>query len=310
MTRLAGLRGHRFADAAVFGRERAAMRGPADFLELYRGVCGLTRSPEDHLLLAEEMSRELARSGLARAEVYVSPEIFAILGQDPAACLEAVAAGFAQGESSGGATCRVLLDAVRHWGPESAARVLDLHERRPLPGVVGFGIGGDEAAAPPRDFAKIYERARGLGLRTSVHAGEWAGAGSVREALDHLRPDRIDHGVRAAEDPELLRRLAGEGIVLCVAPSGNVATGVVPSLAAHPMPRLLAAGVAVALSADDTLLFATTTANEYRAARETLGCSAGQLRAMAENAWKAAFATAEEIAEGRRGLETLDFGAL
>jgi adenosine deaminase len=310
MTRLARERGHRYADAAVFERERAAMRGTSDFLELYRQVCGIPRGPEDHLGLAEGMSGELARHGVARAEVYVSPEIFARLGQDPDACLEAVAAGFAQGEAGGGARCRILLDAVRHWGVESAARVLDLQERRRLPGVVGFGIGGDEAAAPARMFVGIYERARGLGLRTSVHAGEWAGADSVRDALDFLRPDRIDHGVRAIEDPELVRRLAGEGIVLNVAPTGNVATGVVPSWAAHPLPRLLAHGVAVALSADDTLLFATTTAGEYRVARDLPGVTSSHRRAMAQNAWKAAFAPPEEIAAGLRRLEPMDLETL
>jgi adenosine deaminase len=310
MTRLARRRGHRFADPAVFERERAAMRGPADFLELYRAVCSLAEGPDDHLLLAEAMAHDFTRQGLARAEVYVSPEIFTVMGQDPQACLEAVAAGFAQGEAAGGARCRILLDAVRHWGAESAARVLDLHERRPLPSVVGFGIGGDESAAPAGLFEKVYERARGLGLRTSVHAGEWAGPGSVREALDRLRPDRIDHGVRAAEDVELMTRLAGEGIVLNVAPSGNAATGVSASRTAHPLPRLLGHGVAVALSADDTLLFASTTAGEYRWARELPGVSAAHLRAMAENAWRAAFAPPAEIAEGLRGLESVDFGAL
>jgi adenosine deaminase len=310
VTALAKRRGHRFADHARFVEERAAVRDAPGFLALFAEVCRLPAGPEDHVALARAVSCELARDGVALAEIYVSPEIFARVGQDPLACLEAVAAGLSEGEAAGGARCRILLDAVRHWGVESAMRVLDLHERRRLPAVVGFGIGGDETAAPAAAFAGVYERARGLGLKTSVHAGEWAGAAEVRDALAHLRPDRIDHGVAAAEDPALMARLAAQEIVLNLAPSGNVVTGVVPTLERHPLSRLLAHGVRVALGADDPLLFATSTAGEYRVARERLGVSKDDLRRMAENAWRAAFAPQEEIAAGLRGIAELDFASL
>src|SRR5262249_25051388 len=158
-----------------------------------------------------------------------------------------------------GCDCRILLDVVRQWGPDSANRVLDLHEKTQHPAVIGFGMGGDENSLPASEFAAVYERARSLGLRTSVHAGEWAGPSSIEEALEHGGPDRIDHGIAAAASPSLLARLAGEGITLCVAPTSNVATGAVPSLEAHPIRGLIAAGVSVALSGDDPLLFATTT---------------------------------------------------
>src|SRR5262249_25679074 len=98
--------------------------------------------------------------------------------------------------------------ATAHWGPEPSARVLDLYERVRLPSIVGFGMGGDEQAIPAAAFAGVYLRARALGLRTSVHAGEWAGAEAVREVLDVLRPDRLDHGIGAAAHPRLLDRLA------------------------------------------------------------------------------------------------------
>ena len=189
-----------------------------------------------------------------------------------------MAAGFERAPD--GTRCRILLDAVRHWGPESAHRVLDLYESRPLPSIVGFGLGGDEASYPAAAFADVYLRARGLGLRTSVHAGEWAGASSVAEALDALRPDRIDHGIAAASDARLLRRLAEEGTVLCVAPSSNRVTRAVPSLAAHPLSRLLAAGVRVAIAADDPLFFDTTTRREYGILRGELGVSRGRPAAL------------------------------
>ena len=191
---------------------------------------------------------------------------------------------------------------MRQWGPESADRVLDLHERNPLPSVVGFGMGGDEKAVPAAAFAGVYMRARALGLKTSVHAGEWTGPDSLEQALDVLRPDRVDHGIAAAADARLAERLADERTTLCVAPTGNVATGAVKSFEEHPLLRLIEAGVRVALCADDPLLFATTTANEYRVARERLGLGALELRRLAENTWRAAFCSKPQREAGIAAL--------
>ena len=297
--------GHRFADPAVFASERGRVRDAPGFLELFAEVCRLFRGPDDYFEAARAVAARLGRDGLAYAEVYVSPEIFARLGLPPSECLSAVAAGFAE-EAPGRARCRILLDAVRHWGPESAERVLDLYERRPLPGVVGFGLGGDEASAPAADFAGVYLRARALGLRTSVHAGEWAGPESVSEALDALRPDRVDHGIAAASDPHLMARLAEEGTVLQIAPSSNRVTGAVASLAAHPIARLLAAGVRVAIAADDPLLFGTTTRREYDLLRDELRLTPAQRRGCAETSWRAAFCPASEREAGVADLAGAD----
>jgi adenosine deaminase len=198
IARLAGRARHAFADPAAFERARAGLRDPESFLELYAEVCRLFRAPDDYVTAAIAVASALADGGLRYAEVYVSPEIFTRMGLDPRACLTAIDAGFQEALETRGILCRILLDVVRHWGPESADRVLDLHERTRLPSVVGFGMGGDEKAFPAIAFAGAYLRARALGLRTSVHAGEWAGADSVREVLDALRPDRLDHGVAAA----------------------------------------------------------------------------------------------------------------
>jgi adenosine deaminase len=196
------------------------------------------------------------------------------------------------------------LDTVRHWGTDAADRVLDLYESRPLASIVGFGMGGDEAAEPALPFAGAYLRARRLGLKTSVHAGEWSDSQSVRQALDALRPDRIDHGIAAADDSELLSRLAEEGTVLCVAPSGNVLTGAARNLAEHPILRLLEAGVRVALSADDPLLFSTTTLSEYRKVRDTFALDDHALRQLAGHGWQAAFCSEEEKKNGLAALKS------
>lgn len=300
--RLARRAGHPFADRAAFEERRRAVSDAAGFLALYAEICRLFRSPEDCLAAAQEIPHALAAGGASYAEIYVSPEIFTRVGLDASTCLEAVDAGLAAGRANGGAACRILLDAVRHWGPESADRVLDLYEKNPLASIVGFGLGGDEMAVGAAAFAGVYLRARALGLKTSVHAGEWSGPSALAEALDALRPDRIDHGIQAAGDRELMGRLIEEDVILCVAPSSNVATGAVTSLEAHPLPRLLEAGVRVALSADDPLLFATTTAGEYRMARERFGLEDAALRRLAENSWHAAFCGEQERRNGLAGL--------
>lgn len=301
--RLAQRAGHPFADRAAFEAARGAVRDSEGFLQLFAEVCRLFRRPEDYVAAALAVAGELAAGGVRYAEVYVSPEIFTRIGLDAPACLEAIDVGFREALEEHGVLCRILLDAVRQWGPESADRVLDLHEKTRLPSVVGFGLGGDEKAVPAAAFAGIYLRARALGLRTSVHAGEWAGAESVRGVLDVLRPDRLDHGIGAAEDPRLLQRLAEEDTILCVAPTSNLRTGAVAGTAAHPLKRMLEAGVRVALSADDPVLFGTTTAGEYRLAGEKLGLNEKQLRQLAGNAWHAAFCSKEERAAGLAALE-------
>jgi adenosine deaminase len=291
--------GHPFADRAAFAARRDGVRDAAGFLALFAEVCRLFRSPDDYFAAAARLPESLAEDGLAYAEIYVSPEICTRIGLDAAACLEAVDAGLRAGKK--GADCRILLDTVRQWGPEAAARVLDLHERRPFARVVGFGMGGDEGSFPASDFAAAYSRARRLGLRTSVHAGEWRGPESIREALESLSPDRIDHGIAAGSDPELLARLRDLGTPLLVAPSGNAATGAVASLSVHPLPRLLQAGVAVALSADDPLLFSTTTAREYAAVARAFRLAPAQMGGIAECGWRAAFGlTAAEAEAGAR----------
>ena len=291
---LAARAGHPFADPAAFEAARASVTDASGFLGLFADVCRLFRRPEDYVGAALSVAGALADDRVDYAEVYVSPEIFSRIGLDPEACLEAIDVGFREALETRGILCRILLDVVRHWGPESADRVLDLYERRPRPSIVGFGMGGDEASMPAAAFAGVYLRARALGLRTSVHAGEWAGPNSVRDVLDTLRPDRLDHGIGAAEDPHLLERLAEEGTILCVAPTGNVQTRAVPGAEAHPLRRLLEAGVPVTLSADDPVLFGTSTRGEYRFARTALGLTDAELHALASNAWRAAFCTHEE----------------
>jgi adenosine deaminase len=157
----------------------------------------------------------------------------------------------------------MIATGLRHEGPDGVERAARYIVANPHPLVTGFGMAGDERMHQPKDFAKAFDIARDAGLAITVHAGELVGAQSVRGALDHLKPARIGHGVRAIEDPALVDRLAGEGVVLEVCPGSNIAIGVFPSYEAHPFPKLRDAGVRVTLSSDDPPFFHTSLAREY-----------------------------------------------
>ena len=280
---------HAFGVEGAFDRALENSRRSGSFLRLFADCCRLFASPSDYAEAAGALGRALAAE-LGHAEVYVSPEIWSRFGLEPAEVLRAIDASLAAVEEETGCRLVMLLDSVRQWGADAAERVLDLHEEIRLPRVRGFGIGGEEDAVPPSAFTAVYERAKRLGLGTSIHAGEWAGPDSVAAAIDALPLDRIDHGVRAAEDPGVLRRLAASGITACVAPSSNLSTGVYASWREHPLPRLLDSGARVCLSADDPTIFGTSTAGEYENARNVFGLGEEAIEAMRRTAWEGRFA--------------------
>jgi adenosine deaminase len=150
-------------------------------------------------------------------------------------------------------------------------------------GVVSFGVGGDEVRGQATEFRDAYQYAKDAGLRLTAHAGETDGPESVRNALE-IGAERIGHGIRAVEDPDLLRRLREERIPLEVCITSNVRTGAVASFGAHPVRRLVDAGVIVTLNTDDPGMFGSDLATEFRIAREVFGLSEAQLAQIRQNA--------------------------
>jgi adenosine deaminase len=164
-------------------------------------------------------------------------------------------------------------------------------------GVVSFGLAGDEAHGPPDPFAEAFEVARAAGLISTPHAGELAGPESVRVALDALGARRLQHGVRAIEDPELVQRLVDERVCLDVCPTSNVQLGVASSLEDHPLPALLQAGGSVSLNADDPVIFSCGLLDEYELARRVFGCDDAVLATIAATSIRSSGAP-ESIREG------------
>jgi aminodeoxyfutalosine deaminase len=170
---------------------------------------------------------------------------------------------------------RLTPDIFRGATPEQAEHVVRYSAKYRERGVVAVGLGGLEAEYPPEAYEEPFALARSLGLASVPHAGEAAGAPSVRGALDALAADRIRHGIRSVEDSGLVAELAGRGTVLDVCPLSNVRTGVVASLEEHPLPQLVAAGVRCSISTDDPAMFETDLSRDYEAAG-SLGISPRQ----------------------------------
>jgi aminodeoxyfutalosine deaminase len=190
---------------------------------------------------------------------------------------EEVFAGYCDGAAEAaelhGVQVRLTPDIPRAFGVEAGeltVRHAIAHAGR---GVVGVGLGGSESEVPPEPFGPVFAMARDGGLGSVPHAGEAEGPASIRGALDALGADRIRHGIRAIEDPGLVSELAQRGIVLDVCPTSNVRTGVVRSLAEHPLPALLAADVTCTVNTDDPAMFGIDLGSEYETAL-SIGASA------------------------------------
>jgi adenosine deaminase len=260
------------------GRERIAAlythRDFRHFLENFRTVCGFLTRPEDYARVASALSDRLRDETVRYAEVFCSPGVFEPAGLPADEVLDAVSDTARRRAAAGGPRLRFLLDGVRQLGIGPQEKLVELAARSRRYDVIGIGLGGDEKALPASHFAGAYREARRLGLHTTVHAGEFDGPRSVRQALESLGVERIGHGVRAAEDEGLVRDLAVCGVPLECCPTSNLKTGVVAAWADHPLPRLLAAGVRVTINSDDPALFGTSLVGEWEAARARLGLSA------------------------------------
>lgn len=265
------------------------------FLQLFRRATSVVRTPRDYRDLALDLGAQLAADRVGYAEVIVSYGVMLRRGIDPVAVQRALAEAAAEVEQTRGPVLRWLPDAVRQWGVAEAAAAFAAAVRcgRAL-GVVGCGLGGDEAAGPAEDFAELCADVRREGLGLSIHAGEVTAMGegarrSIRQAVETCGARRIGHGTAAAGDPSLVALLAARGVFVEACPRSNVLTGALDDLARHPLRAFLDAGVACCLNTDDRGFFGLDLAGEYAAARDVFGLTDTEAAAMHAQARAAAF---------------------
>jgi adenosine deaminase len=242
-----------------------------EFAGMYLAACDVLREPRDLARVVDEVVQDAALAGAMWVEPsFYAPHHRARLGE-PEEVVGMVLELLAASSERHGIAAGLMVAADRTLDPSDAVDQAKVAVRLADRGVVGFGLANDEAIGPPELFTEAFAMARAGGLLSTPHAGELAGPESIRVALDALRPDRLQHGVRAIEDRELVERLAAEEICCDVCPTSNVLLSVVPTMEASALGPLLDAGVPCSVNADDPLLFGPGLLDEYEVCRRVLG---------------------------------------
>ncbi|MBN2203539.1 MAG: adenosine deaminase [Thermoleophilia bacterium] len=268
----------------------------ASFLGLYYRNLEVLRDEDDFRRLTLAYLARAADDGVRHAEVFFDPQSHTARGVPLGAVIEGIWEGLAEGEGLHGMSTRLIMCFLRDRDVGEAERTLT--EALAYRGLLaGVGLDSAERGHPPGAFAGVFARARAEGLATVAHAGEEGPAEYVREALDELHIQRVDHGVRAADDPELVARLRRERVPLTMCPLSNVKLGVVSRLEEHPLKRLLDAGLIVTVNSDDPAYFGGYLVDNFVAAQEALGLRRRDLVRLARNSFEAALLDEEE----RRG---------
>jgi aminodeoxyfutalosine deaminase len=244
----------------------------AHFIEVWILTTNALRAEADFRQVVVDYAEEAAAHGAVYLEGIFSPAERVARGVGWDEIFSGYCDGAAEAREKHGVEVRLTPDIYRGATAEEAEQVVRHSAAYRERGIVGVGLGGLEAEFPPEPYEPAFTLARSLGLASVPHAGEAAGAPSVRGALEDLGADRIRHGIRAVEDKGLVAELAGRGTVLDVCTLSNLRTGVVRSLEEHPLPHLVSAGVLCSISTDDPAMFETDLSRDYEAAT-TLGLS-------------------------------------
>jgi len=264
----------------------------AHFIDVYLTVVDLIRTAEDVWTLTYEVARDLAAQQVRYAELTVTPYSSIVRGIDPAAFCEAIEDARERAERDFGVQLQWCFDIPGEAGLAAAEATLAVALQERPAGLVSFGLGGPEIGVERAQFQPYFDQARAAGLHSVPHAGESTGAQTVWDSITYLGAERIGHGIRSIDDPALVAYLVRHQIPLEICPTSNVATRSVPSLAHHPLPALVEAGVVVTINSDDPPMFSTTLNNEYAIAAGLLGLDAAGLAELARAAVRASFAPA------------------
>jgi len=238
----------------------------AHFIDVWILTTNALRTPEDFRQVVVDYAAEAASHGAVYIEAIFSPAERVRRGVGWDEIFSGYCDGAQEARELHAVEIRLTPDIVRGFPLDEAEQVVRYSAKYRERGIVGIGLGGLEADFPPEPYKPVFALARDEGLASVPHAGEVAGPPSVRGALEELGADRLRHGIRAVEDPGLLREIAERRVVLDVCPISNLRTRAVPSLEEHPLPQLVAAGALCSISTDDPAMFGTDLAQDYDAA--------------------------------------------
>lgn len=273
-----------------------------DFLDIYYAGADVLRTRADFHDLAAAYFDRAAADGVVHAEIMFDPQTHTARGIPFGEVIEGLLSAMAEAEARHGMTSALIMSFLRHLSEEEAFATLE--EATPwLDRITAVGLDSSEVGHPPEKFARVFAAARAKGLKLVAHAGEEGPPEYVRQALDLLDVDRIDHGNRSLEDAALVARLADEGMTLTVCPLSNLKLCVVKDMAEHNLARLLDAGLAVTVNSDDPAYFGGYMNANYHAVARSLNLSREQVLQLARNGIDACFLSDEDKATLHQELE-------
>ncbi|KTC64499.1 adenosine deaminase (plasmid) [Legionella adelaidensis] len=235
------------------------------FLKVYDTLADLIKTPEDYYDVTFEYLKELALEDTIYVEMMYSPDhAEKTTGAPSINNLEAIQKAIDDAQEKHDIVGRIILTAVRHFGQDASIRVVKEASKKLVPCVTGFGLGGDEINFPPKLFKRAYQMANDLGLECTVHAGEFAPASGMIEAMENLPIKRIGHGVQSIYSPEAVAMVKDRDIALEVCPSSNIQLGLFKNFTEHPFPKFLEEGVKISIGSDDPPFMSTTLPEEYK----------------------------------------------
>ncbi len=277
--------------------------GLQSFLDIYYAGAGVLRAEEDFHDLAWAYFRRVAPMNVKHAEIFFDPQTHTSRGVAYRTVLAGLTSACRRAEKELGVTSKLILCFLRHLDEDAA--LATLAEALPLGGIAGVGLDSSEKNRPPSLFRNVFGKARAAGLRAVAHAGEEGPPSYVAEALDLLKVERIDHGVRCLEDARLVDRLAAERVPLTVCPLSNVKLRVVRELKDHPLKTMLEKGLRATVNSDDPAYFGGYADANYRDTARALSLTKAELAALARNSFLSSWLSVAERAPHLAAIERL-----
>ncbi|MEU1126118.1 adenosine deaminase [Streptomyces sp. NPDC005899] len=268
------------------------------FLDLYYALMTVLRTEDDFAELADAYLSRAAAQGVRHAEIFFDPQAHTDRGVPIGTVVEGLGRALDRSEETHGVSTQLIMCFLRDRSAESAMETLEAAKPY-LHRISAVGLDSAEAGNPPARFREVYEAAGALGLRKVAHAGEEGPPAYIAEALDVLGVERVDHGLRCMEDPELVERLAAERVPLTLCPLSNVRLRAVDVLQEHPLPAMMAAGLLCTVNSDDPAYFGGYAGDTFRAVHEALALDHEQVRTLARNSFEAAFLDHDEERRAR-----------
>ncbi|MEM0905779.1 MAG: adenosine deaminase [Pseudomonadota bacterium] len=275
-----------------------------DFLDIYYQGMAVLRDESDFYALTEAYLKKCQLDNVKHVEVFFDPQGHTSRGVGFDVAVSGILAALDEAPARFGITAKLIMCFLRHLSEEEAFQTL--HQAEPWLGrIAGVGLDSSELGHPPSKFRKVFKAAKERGLHLMAHAGEEGPPDYVRQALELLQIERIDHGNRLLEDEALVAQVKSSGMTMTVCPLSNVALKVVDDLAHHPMPKMLSLGLKATINSDDPAYFGGYVGQNYLETAQATGLTAHDVVSLARNSFTGSFLAPEAIASHLQDIDAV-----